>query len=71
MTRSKLSAEELFLNYQLLSQKEKQSFDHLFESSKPVPDWQQEEVKKRIEALEANPNMLLSKDEAFRKLGWK
>jgi hypothetical protein len=33
MTRSQLSAEELFHNYQLLSQKEKQSFDHLFESS--------------------------------------
>jgi hypothetical protein len=46
MTRSRLSAEELLLNYQLLSQKEKQSFDHLFESRNPAPEWQQEEVKK-------------------------
>lgn len=70
MTKPTLSAQKLFRNYQLLSQKEKESFDRLVESSKPVPEWQQEEVKKRMEALEANPNLVLSKEDAFRKLGW-
>jgi hypothetical protein len=71
MTRFKLTAEELFKDYQSLPKKEKEAFNNLMESQSPIPGWQKDLVYKRLKAIESDPKRTVPKEEAFQKLGWK
>jgi hypothetical protein len=49
------SANELFNPFKALSKKEREEFEYLLDSHKPIPEWQKEEVMKRLAALDKNP----------------
>jgi|GEM_PF-1273733 len=66
-----LEVNQLFDDYLRLTEQQKADFENLLIGSKPVPDWQKDEVTRRLNAILKDKNRLISRQKAFKRLGWE